>query len=149
MGDDYPGITQPVAPVTEFEFPNSNAAPTNHTNGYKDPISEQNGFKLPTEVPTIPTGGIWFAPSYPDTSFQLEDRHIDEQRYLRVAVIRAGLAGITARILFPAKVSGINLTIYEKNEDDISRSDSLTSRCITWALGMTTYTQVSNAIFQV
>lgn len=36
---------------------------------------------------------------------------------MRVGVIGAGLAGITAGILLPAKVPGIKLTIYEKNAD--------------------------------
>jgi hypothetical protein len=60
------------------------------------------------------------SPLYPNVSFQLEDRYIDEPRALRVVVIGAGLAGITAGILFPAKVPGINLTIFEKNEDVVS-----------------------------
>jgi hypothetical protein len=45
------------------------------------------------------------------------DRFVDEPRPLRVGVIGAGLAGITAGILLPAKVPGIKLTIYEKNAD--------------------------------
>jgi hypothetical protein len=47
----------------------------------------------------------------------LVDRFVDEPRPLRVGVIGAGLAGITAGILLPAKVPGIKLTIYEKNAD--------------------------------
>jgi hypothetical protein len=54
-------------------------------------------------------------------TFQLEDRYIDEPRVLKVVVIGAGLAGITAGIMVPAKVPGIDLTIYEKN-DDVVRS---------------------------
>lgn len=42
---------------------------------------------------------------------------IDEPRKLRVAVIGAGLAGITAGILLPAKVPDIALTIFEKNHE--------------------------------
>jgi hypothetical protein len=45
------------------------------------------------------------------------NRFVDEPRPLRVGVIGAGLAGITAGILLPAKVPGIKLTIYEKNAD--------------------------------
>jgi cation diffusion facilitator CzcD-associated flavoprotein CzcO len=56
-------------------------------------------------------------PPYPEVSFQFEDRYIDEPRSLRVVVIGGGLAGITAGILFPAKVPGIQLTIFEKNLD--------------------------------
>ncbi|KXJ89592.1 4-hydroxyacetophenone monooxygenase [Microdochium bolleyi] len=54
---------------------------------------------------------------YPAPTFALLDRHIDEPRELKVAVIGAGLAGITAGILLPAKVPGIQLTIFEKNSD--------------------------------
>ncbi|EFX00603.1 flavin-binding monooxygenase [Grosmannia clavigera kw1407] len=52
-----------------------------------------------------------------DRRIELVDRFIDEPRPLRVAVIGGGLTGITAGILLPAKVPGIQLTIYEKNED--------------------------------
>ncbi|OWO97359.1 hypothetical protein B2J93_8140 [Marssonina coronariae] len=51
----------------------------------------------------------------PSRTFELEDRPIDAPSTIRVAVIGAGLAGITAGILLPAKVPGISLTIYDKN----------------------------------
>lgn len=51
------------------------------------------------------------------TTFELEDHPIDVIRDLRVAVIGAGLSGITAGILLPAKVPGIQLQIYDKNAD--------------------------------
>ncbi|KAK6215460.1 4-hydroxyacetophenone monooxygenase [Colletotrichum tabaci] len=47
----------------------------------------------------------------------LVDRHADEPRRLRVTVIGAGIAGIVAGALLPAKVPGIELTIFEKNAD--------------------------------
>jgi len=50
-------------------------------------------------------------------AFLLQDTLIDEPRRLRVAVIGAGLAGITAGTLLPAKVPNIDLTIFEKNHD--------------------------------
>lgn len=55
--------------------------------------------------------------SYPKSNLKLEDRHIDDARPLRVTVVGAGLAGIIAGILLPAKVPGIQLTILEKNSD--------------------------------
>ena len=55
--------------------------------------------------------------SYPIPSFQLESHFNDEPRKLRVAVIGAGLAGVTAGVLLPVKVSSIELVIYEKNND--------------------------------
>lgn len=61
---------------------------------------------------------------YPQSSLQLENHPIDQVRNLRVAVIGAGLAGITAGVLLPAKVPGINLRIYEKNSDLVSSSSA-------------------------
>ncbi|KAL1957480.1 hypothetical protein VTO42DRAFT_5943 [Malbranchea cinnamomea] len=49
--------------------------------------------------------------------FELEDHPVDAVRSLRVAVVGAGISGITAGILFPVRVPGINLTIYEKNNE--------------------------------
>lgn len=49
--------------------------------------------------------------------FELEEHAIDEIPEVDVAVIGAGIAGITAGVLLPAKVPGINLRIYEKNAD--------------------------------
>ncbi|VUC29287.1 unnamed protein product, partial [Clonostachys rosea] len=54
---------------------------------------------------------------YPTTHFQLEDHPVDERRRLRVGVIGAGIAGITAGILLPVKVPEIDLTIYEQKKD--------------------------------
>lgn len=54
----------------------------------------------------------------PENEFvSLVDRFIDEPRPLRVAVVGGGLSGVLAGILLPAKVPGIQLTIYEKNAD--------------------------------
>jgi hypothetical protein len=52
----------------------------------------------------------------------LVDRYVDEPRTLKVAVIGAGLSGIIAGVLLPAKVPGIELTIFEKNEDVVGIS---------------------------
>jgi heterodisulfide reductase subunit A-like polyferredoxin len=58
---------------------------------------------------------------YPVSKLQLDaTRSIDQVRELKVAVIGAGLAGINAGILLPAKVPGIKLTIFEKNTDVVS-----------------------------
>ncbi|THY00783.1 FAD/NAD(P)-binding domain-containing protein [Aureobasidium pullulans] len=57
----------------------------------------------------------WVYP-YP-TDFKLSEHPIDDIRKLKVAVIGAGLAGVTAGALLPAKVPGIQLTILEKNSD--------------------------------
>lgn len=52
--------------------------------------------------------------------FEIEEHTIDEVPEVNVAVIGAGIAGITAGVLLPAKVPGINLRIYEKNADVVS-----------------------------
>ena len=63
---------------------------------------------------------------YPVSKLRLDaDHHIDQVRELRVSVIGAGLAGINAGILLPAKVPGIKLTIYEKNNDVVSITEEL------------------------
>lgn len=38
----------------------------------------------------------------------------------QVAVIGAGISGITAGVFLPVKVPGIDLTIFEKNADVVS-----------------------------
>ncbi|RAL07034.1 flavin-containing monooxygenase [Aspergillus homomorphus CBS 101889] len=49
--------------------------------------------------------------------FCIEEHPGDQPRQIRVGVVGAGISGITAGILLPAKVPGINLTILEKNAD--------------------------------
>ena len=71
--------------------------------------------------PTLPI-------DYPVSKHQLDpNRFIDDVRELRVAVVGAGLSGINAGILLPAKVPGINLTILEKNQDVVSDCLEVTS----------------------
>ena len=45
--------------------------------------------------------------------------------YADIWEVGAGLTGITAGILLPAKVPGISLTIFEKNADVVSCADYL------------------------
>lgn len=59
-------------------------------------------------------------PAYPKPRVELVDRFIDEPRKVKVAVVGGGLSGILAGILLPAKVPGIDLTIYEKNSEFVS-----------------------------
>ncbi|RAH69419.1 flavin-containing monooxygenase [Aspergillus aculeatinus CBS 121060] len=49
--------------------------------------------------------------------FSIEDHPGDQPRGIRVGIVGAGLSGITAGILLPSKVPGIDLTILEKNAD--------------------------------
>lgn len=53
-------------------------------------------------------------------SLELEQRYIDEPRKLRVVVVGAGLSGVIAGVLLPAKVPNLELTILEKNPDVVS-----------------------------
>lgn len=53
-------------------------------------------------------------------AFELEAHPVDTVQPMKVGVIGAGLAGITAGILIPAKVPGLDLRIYEKNADVVS-----------------------------
>ena len=78
------------------------------------------------------------------TDFKLTEAPIDEVRELKVAVIGAGITGITAGILLPIKVPGIHLTILEKNDDVVSSLymfywQTLTV-CARAGLGMKTFT---------
>lgn len=50
-------------------------------------------------------------------AFEIEEHPIDQVRPIKVGVIGAGLAGITAGILFPVKLPGLDLRIYDKNAD--------------------------------
>lgn len=63
------------------------------------------------------------------TIFQLTEKPIDDNTSLKVCVIGAGLTGITAGILLPSKVPGIQLTILEKNSDVVS---SQIGHCQSW-----------------
>ncbi|KAF7171420.1 hypothetical protein CNMCM6106_005797 [Aspergillus hiratsukae] len=50
-------------------------------------------------------------------TFEIEEHPIDEVRQIKVGVLGAGLSGITAGVLLPAKVPGLDLRIYDKNAD--------------------------------
>lgn len=51
------------------------------------------------------------------TPFTLSERPIDAYRQLKVAVVGAGLSGVSAAALLPVKVPRIRLTVFEKNAD--------------------------------
>lgn len=99
--------------------------------GIDSPSPDRNPRKSPSysECPASSHNGATIDPltsgikasSYPQSGISLVNRFIDEPRSLRVSVIGGGLAGILAGILLPKKVPGIQLTIYEKNKDFVSR----------------------------
>ena len=59
--------------------------------------------------------------TFPDppsqTSSQFEDLPIDAPSPLKVIVVGAGISGITAAVLLPIKVPGLELVIYERESD--------------------------------
>lgn len=61
--------------------------------------------------------GVNPSPEEQNSTFQLEEHPVDELRPIKVGIIGAGLAGITAGVMLPAKLPGIDLRIYDKNAD--------------------------------
>lgn len=61
---------------------------------------------------------------------ELEEHPVDQCPPLRVVVVGAGLSGLTAGILLPAKVPNIDLVIYERH-DDIVRRQSRSIKLLT------------------
>jgi hypothetical protein len=57
--------------------------------------------------------------------FELEEHPVDVVRPIKVGVIGAGLAGITAGVLLPAKLPGLDLRIYDKNADVVCYCQSI------------------------
>ena len=77
----------------------------------KDHLAPLPSTKVDDTRPALPI-------NYPTSKHRIErDRFIDDVRELKVAVIGAGMSGINAGIILPAKVPKINLTIFEKNDD--------------------------------
>lgn len=81
-----------------------------------------NGYVLPDPYTTIKASNTVVA-GYPESDLKLDlDHHIDDVRSLRAIVIGAGLTGVLAGILLPAKVPKLQLTILEKNDDVVRLS---------------------------
>ncbi|KAJ6033942.1 hypothetical protein N7499_010106 [Penicillium canescens] len=57
------------------------------------------------------------SPEEKNSTFQLEEHPVDEVRPIKVGIIGAGLAGITAGVMLPAKLPGLDLQIFDKNAD--------------------------------
>lgn len=64
-------------------------------------------------VSTAPLNTVW-------PPLKLEEHSIDEFPSIRVIVVGAGISGITAGVLLPAKVPNIDLVIYERQNDLVS-----------------------------
>lgn len=55
----------------------------------------------------------------PKSQFELEEHPVDRVRPIKVGIIGAGLSGITAGVLLPAKLPGLDLRIWDKNVDAV------------------------------
>lgn len=85
-------------------------------------------YNKPTTLPPPPPAPAPALESHKDGSvsveeigsrpaFRLEEHPIDQLRPIKVGVIGGGLSGVTAGILLPAKLPGLDLRIYDKNAD--------------------------------
>ena len=75
------------------------------------------------------TNGIFLTPNLSAASdsfvrhdLTIEERPIDETPKLRVIVVGAGITGVTAAVLLPIKVPGVDLVIYERDSDVVNSS---------------------------
>ncbi|CAH0027963.1 unnamed protein product [Clonostachys rhizophaga] len=110
-----PGITNNVIPEARPDSKILNGA--EHGNGTsKENILNQGDISRHANG-TAPAGISTTLPDkpLPRVADDLIDRSIDQPPRLRVAVIGAGLAGVQAGVLLPAKVPNIELVIFEKN----------------------------------
>lgn len=87
------------------------------------PKISTESIKGSSEWPDAPTVTIKDTVNGPDSTvsvkpqFQLEEHPVDAVRSISVGIIGAGLAGVTAGALLPAKLPGLDLRIYDKNAD--------------------------------
>ncbi len=63
-----------------------------------------------------------FAPLHPLT---IEEHAIDDVPSIKAILVGSGITGITAAILLPRKVPGLELTIYERNPEVVSCNSRL------------------------
>lgn len=59
----------------------------------------------------------------------LEDHPIDATPAIRVVIVGAGISGITAAVLLPEKVSGIDLAIYERSREIVGSHSHFPTNC--------------------
>ena len=79
------------------------------------PIHVHDPAQVPASTPAVSTETNSKSTIRP--AFQIEEHPIDQVRPIKVGVIGGGLSGITAGILLPVKLPGLNLQIYDKNSD--------------------------------
>lgn len=76
--------------------------------------------QVPLETPTKSSGEHYFSVPDAKSTFVIEEHPVDEVRPIKVGIIGAGLTGVSAGILLPAKLPGLDLRIYDKNADVVS-----------------------------
>lgn len=123
-----------MAPLVEDPVPATAVGPSlnGSSNGYNHVSGAQKlkdaSASTTTEVKSLPQEGqTATAAEKKETTrprFELEEHPVDQVRDIKVGVIGAGLAGVTAGILLPAKLPGLDLRIYEKNPDVVCCSRS-------------------------
>lgn len=108
---DYIMAPSPVIPAADMVTTGARTTPTRR-------IAQLTGHLAPVEELAQDDARPVLPIAYPVSRLKLDRGHsIDEVRPLRVAVIGAGLSGINAGILLPAKLPGADLVIFEKNID--------------------------------
>lgn len=104
--------------MTAFEIQCSEPEKTTTTNGAASILIADETSKLQTSVQPDEASGIqedeW---TYPwPTDFKLGEHYIDDVQSLKVCIIGAGLAGITAGALLPVKVPGMLQNVNQKED---------------------------------
>jgi hypothetical protein len=120
---DYIMAPNPVIPAADKTTPEAQTSTSTRR------VAQLTGHLAPAKDTEQVNNHPALPVTYPISKHRINvSRYIDNVKEVRVAVIGAGLAGITAGILLPAKIPGLNLTIFEKNVDVVStRSQSASS----------------------
>lgn len=110
------------APAVEHLHQDTNGQHDSYSNGVQSPETQVAAEVVEPLLKEPEPGSPPLSHKYQLSEISLVDRHVDEPRSLRVAVIGAGLAGVIAGVLLPVKVPGIDLTVFEKNADVVSEA---------------------------
>lgn len=102
-------------PVTADLKPSLNGNGVNHA---PTPVVSDLKNGATTEVKSVAQDSTEKPATKP--RFELEEHPVDQVRDIKVGVIGAGLSGVLAGALLPAKLPGLDLRIYEKNPDVVS-----------------------------
>ncbi|KAL3489545.1 hypothetical protein BJX62DRAFT_238945 [Aspergillus germanicus] len=107
-------VKAPIVSEIPISILNGNGTGTGIGHGHTEvQVSPAQAQGIPSEsTPLAANGEVKHRPA-----FQLEEHPIDQVRPIKVGVIGAGLSGITAGVLLPAKLPGLDLRIYDKNAD--------------------------------